>query len=177
MSLKPIVYAAMPIAWDLGEAKNGSDQVAVVFQIIEHPTDAGRTTTWYGSFTDNSAKRTLESLRYCGLQGDDLIKMEGMGSRKVRIDMERDTYEGKTRLKVAWVTRYDTGGVKLNKVMEDKSRRGFAAKYKQLLAAMAALPPLPTDDTSRPKFDKEPQDSDDYYQDDPGPAEGGAPTF
>lgn len=132
-------HTAQPRSWDFGLTKNDRDQVAVEFEILEGE-DAGEFITWYGYFTDDTEARTIDSLRNCGWQGDDLTELKGMGSRKVQLVIEDETYEGKVHSRVRWVNRFGGNGVQLAKTMDAQRRRELAARLRGLAASTPALP-------------------------------------
>jgi uncharacterized membrane protein YgcG len=85
-------------------------QIAVEFQIEDHPEFAGETITWIGHFTDATAERSLESLQVAGWQGEDVSELKGVPGNEVLPDVvslacDVDDYDGKQRLKVQWVNR------------------------------------------------------------------------
>jgi hypothetical protein len=123
-------YTAHAVQWDWGFA--GTDkkrQIAVQFEILEGPY-AGYTITWFGFFTEKTMQRTIESLRYCGWQDDDIIKMEGMGTLQVQIVVGHEEWEGKPRAKVRWVNRLGGGTIKLESPMDMAQKRLFAAEMR-----------------------------------------------
>lgn len=139
--LKVGKHTGIARSWDFGETDKGTEQVAVEFEVLEGE-DAGEFITWYGFFTDDTEDRTLESLRACGWQGDDVTDLQGMGSRKVQLVVEDELYQGKTHSRVRWVNRVGGNGVRLKKTMAPETKRMLAAR---LRAKAAALPALPAD--------------------------------
>lgn len=114
-----------------GTTKNGNDQVVVVFEIIDGPC-MGRRLTWFGYFTKDTTKRTLESLRYCGWKGDDLMALPNQEiDQEVQLVVKHETYEGKTHARIAWVNNPGGGGVKLANPMGESARRTFAARMRE----------------------------------------------
>ena len=68
-------YRGRPVRAALGTSSKGTEQIAVEFELIE---PAGERMTWYGFFTEATTDRTIESLRHCGWQGNDLsVFVEG----------------------------------------------------------------------------------------------------
>jgi len=135
----------------LCESKNGKKQVAVRFQILDGAY-AGRTITWYGFFTTKTWERTTESLRYCGFRGNDILDVERQELRQpVSLTVEHDTYDGKTRAKVAWVNAQGGGVLKISQLDEAK-RAEFAGLMSSKLAEVpehdvpAVAAPSPADD-------------------------------
>lgn len=128
-------------SFDFGKAAKGTEQVAVEFEILDGP-EAGRCLTWFGFFTEATTERTIESLRYAGWQGDDITTLDGLGSRRVSLVVEHESYNGKVIAKVQWVNRFGgMGVVKLKQPMDEKQKRQFAAKMKGFAASVPALPP------------------------------------
>lgn len=128
-------YTARAVQWDWGTTKDGKEQVAVQMEIVEGQFQ-GWCITWYGYFTDKTKQRTIESLKYMGWRGDDIMTMTGMGDLlcQIVVDHEQQT-EGKRAgewvAKVRWVNRLGGGGpIKLDRPMDMAAKRMFAAKLK-----------------------------------------------
>ncbi len=140
-------------------ASTGTAQVVMVFEVVEGDW-AGRRLTWFGFFTDNSWARTVESLRYCGFQGDDLetVNRQDLG-HQVSICVEHQTTDaGKTYARVAWVN--ESGGVKLADPMTGDQVRMFAAQFRSRIAGLGG--------SARPATSR----SGGYDSGPPHPAEG-----
>jgi len=86
----------------LCESKNGTPQVAVVFEVSDD-AHKGESITWYGFLTPAAMKRTLEGLRYTGWRGNDLGDLSGIGDAECEIVVQGEEWEGRTTLKVRWV--------------------------------------------------------------------------
>lgn len=112
-----------------GKAKTGTRQVLVHFEVLD-ADHAGDILPWFGYFTDDTVKRTLESLRYCGWKGDDIQQL-GPLDQVVSIKVEHNTHEGKTYARVAFVNRMGAGRVKLADPLSSDEMRQFAAMVKQ----------------------------------------------
>lgn len=98
-------YVAVARSFDFGVTDNDNNFIKVGFEIIEGEYK-GQFISWFGYFTKETAKRTVESLRYCGWSGDKISEeMPGMGTQKVRIVVGEDEYDGKKRLRVNWVNK------------------------------------------------------------------------
>lgn len=175
---------ARAVEADLGTTNNGKEQIAVCFRILEGPDD-GQHITWYGYFSDAAQQRTLESMRHCGWEGDDIAainpqNMCGLDANEVQLVIEHDTYNGKTAAKVQWVNKTGAGGVALNSRMDDAQRRAFAARMKGAAiasrkaaggngnGAKAAAPAKPRT-APGPMPRPTGQRGDAYEDDDPGP--------
>jgi hypothetical protein len=140
-------YKARAIEATLGLTNGNKEQVGVLFEILEGD-QAGARITWYGYFHGTTpekgaknAKRTLESLRACGWKGDDLTNLDGVTECEVELQVERDTYEGKERAKVAWVNKI--GGIAMKSPLTGGAAQAFAAKMRGLAMSVKAEVPEP----------------------------------
>lgn len=133
-------HAARAIDVGLATADTGSEQIAVLFEVTEGECQ-GEQITWYGYFTEKTTKRTIESLRHCGWQGNDLAALtaEDMPN-EVTLVCEDDTYNGETRVKVKWVNRLGSG-LAVKARMDSSAAASFAARMKG--ACMAIKPSAP----------------------------------
>ncbi|HVY62177.1 MAG TPA: DUF669 domain-containing protein [Planctomycetota bacterium] len=130
-------YRARAIEAQLGETKTGKEQVVVRFELLNDGFE-GQTITWFGVFaTDKMAKRILEGLRACGWRGTDIGDLSGVTDCDVEIEVEHNTWEGKTSARVKWVNRIG-GGPAVTPLAPDKAR-AFAARMKAL--ATTVKPP------------------------------------
>jgi hypothetical protein len=141
--INPGRYAARAVATELGLTKGGNDQIAVELELAdgEH---SGERIVWYGYFTEKTAKRTVESLRICGWNGDDIAAspLPGLGSREVEIVVEmEDDLEGVPRARVRWINRAGGAGIAMKTPMDDARKRQFAASMRGLANATPTLPP------------------------------------
>lgn len=112
--------------WALGHSSNGTEQIAVLFDYVD--SEGPQTITWFGYFTEAACDRTIEALRYCGWEGDDFGRLEGLDKNEVELVLENDTYEGKTRLKVQWVNRL--AALALKAPMDSNQIAAFAARMR-----------------------------------------------
>lgn len=120
-----------------GSTKGGDPQICVNFEIVSGP-HAGHRVAWYGYFTEKTAKRTVESLRYCGFKGDDLMgALAQKLDNQVSIKIEHNEYQGKVSERVAWVNQPGGPGVRLQAPMNTADLRSFSARMK---ASVAGVP-------------------------------------
>jgi len=143
--IPPGKYRARAVEAALGLTESGKEQVAVLFEVTEGGF-AGYRLTWYGYFHGRdpqtalkNQKRTIESLRYCGWQGNDLDDLSGIDANEVQIVVERDVYEGRVRSKVAWVNRLGAG-LALQKPLPPDQAKAFAARMKGLCMQITPEP-------------------------------------
>jgi hypothetical protein len=129
----PLVTENGQVWAQFGRAKNGTEQVLVTYEILSGEF-AGQRLPWFGYFTKNTYERTIESLRYSGLRGDDISKaVDGPMEQEVTIQVEHNEWEGKVHSRVAFVNKAGGGGVKLADPMKSDELRKFAAKMKTSL--------------------------------------------
>ncbi len=118
----------------LAFAKNDTRQVCALFEITSGP-HVGERLVWFGFFTKDAGKRTVESLRIMGLKGNDLGALETTPlDQRVSIKVGHDEWEGKVRARVDFVNAPGGGMVKLNKPMSKDEIRKFAAMMRDSLA-------------------------------------------
>lgn len=121
-------YVGRAHGYKFGESDKGSEFIAVEFS-IEEGEHKGARLSWRGFFTDKTAQRTIEALRYCGWAGDDLTNLDGLGTNLVQLVIEPEEYEGKTYARIKWVNRL---GVVIKNEMDAPKRAAFAARMKGL---------------------------------------------
>lgn len=124
-------HKAKVVDFEFGTA-NGKEQVALMFQITSGEHE-GKSIAWFGYFTEKTAERTMESLRYCGWHTDTLADLSGVTDNEVEIVVEDETYEGKTRSKVKWVNR--ASKLNLKDKMDANALQAFAARMRGLAIA------------------------------------------
>jgi hypothetical protein len=131
-------HKARPIDCALGMTGTGKEQVAILFELVDGSPER---ITWYGYFTDGTFERTIESLRYLGWRGTDLIEFHhGLPAgveNEVDIVVEDEADQnGEPKRKVKWIN--SGGGVAVKSVLDDAQARAFAARMKARVAALQA---------------------------------------
>jgi len=124
--IEPGYYKAKAVSAALGYTNNGTEQVAMLVDMI----DTGSQMTWYGYFTEKTTDRTLESLMIAGWDGESLVAFEGLGTEEFVAVVEEDNYNGESRTRISWINRARSGGPKLNNPMDDVQLQNFAQKMK-----------------------------------------------
>lgn len=130
-------YPAIVDSYQWGKTNAGKQQIVVTFKIIGEEC-RGQRIPWFGVFTDNTWKRVLESLRYCGWKGDDLNNLGNL-DQEVEIQVEHSEWDGKTNARVSWVNQPGGGTIKLNNPMDDSEVAKFAAKMKKRAAKVGEV--------------------------------------
>jgi hypothetical protein len=122
---------------ELSMSSTGKEQVAVTFEV-----EGQGTITWYGYFTEDAVKWTLDALENCGFTGDDITALEQCKGHEAEIVVEDDEYKGKVRSKVKWVN--SAGGPRLAP-MTKAGKVDFANKLKGKLRARVEAKKEPGD--------------------------------
>jgi len=133
-----------PIQWGPGTDKSPFT-AAVNFEVINGPC-AGQKITAFLYFGDtvsksgkSTAERSIESLRACGFTGDDIDKFSDQNPDiEVQIVVEHETYQGKTRAKVAWINAASRGFT-FEKPLDTRSLRKYSAQFKSALKGIPAV--------------------------------------
>lgn len=117
--------------------KNRTKQVLINFRITTPGEHTGRIVPWFGYFTKDSARRTVESLRSCGFKGESLLELDRQPlDQEVQLQIETDSYENDkgttvTRSRVAWVNSLGAGSIKLKDPMGESELRTFDAMMRE----------------------------------------------
>ncbi len=125
-------YRARAVEGALGHTEGGNPQLAVQFTLLDDDVQ-GQTIAWYGYFTEKTQERTVQALRYCGWQGDDLTDLSGIDANEVQIVVDHEEYNGVTRAKVQWVN--DGAGLRMKSRMSQGDAAAFAAKMRGAIVA------------------------------------------
>lgn len=151
--------------WDLGISSTGNEQIAIMFEIVEGE-HAGKTRTWFGSFSDAAIDRTLDSMRHCGWDGDSLATIDGLGANEVEIVIEQEEYQGKLNEKVRWVNK--PAALKLKHQLTGAARDAFASKLRgKVIAHKQKYGPQPAP-AAKPANGAQRQQHEPGAYDDPG---------
>lgn len=146
-------YVAKAVQAELGHAKTGSEMIAVLFEITEGEY-TGQRITWWGYFTEKTAKRTVESLKYTGWRGD-WESWDGLGTKRVELDVQEEADgQGGVRMRVQWVNPVSI--IKKENAMSAPQRVAFASKMRGLVTqvltgAEGAPPPAAPQRPSQPQ--------------------------
>ena len=130
-------YRAQAVDGHLGYTSKGNEQMVVKFVLVGGPHD-GQQITWFGFFSESCFDRTIQSLRTCGWEGDDLSVMAGLDANEVELVVEHNDYKGKVTPTVRWVNQ-PGGGAGMSPVQA----KNFAESVKQRIASMSQTEPEP----------------------------------
>lgn len=116
-------FEARVVDYAVSKTKKGHPMAMIRFK-YETPEGAEAEINWYGTFASEKASEiTMEALAVCGMNTNnpaDLAKGAGSGildeQRAVSITLKEETYDGKTRVKVAYVN--PVGGAGFRDKME-----------------------------------------------------------
>jgi hypothetical protein len=125
-------YIARAKSFQYGTASSGTEQVGVEYEIVDGEY-AGHRITGYFSFTDAAAPYTFTKLRNSGWRGDDLEKLDCLGSVDVELVIVKDTYNGQAKTKVSFVNVPGGSGVGMKSPMTDT--KSFAERMRGLTIA------------------------------------------
>jgi len=110
-----------------GRANTDTVQVGMTFEILDGEY-SGHRLPWYGYWTKNSWERTVQSLRYCGFTGNDLMDLNNQDlSNEVSVKVEHEDYDGETYARIAWVNQGHSG-VRMANPMSIDELRMFSAR-------------------------------------------------
>jgi hypothetical protein len=137
-------YIAVARSWDVGESKEkGTPLVNVNYEIVAGP-NSGQFISGQHYITEGAVEFTIKALRASGWSGvncSDPNDLGGMGTRKVELVVEAESYEGKSYPKVKFVNA--PGGGFKPKPLDESKKRQLAAMLKVESAKVPVLPPDP----------------------------------
>lgn len=138
---QPGIYRARPLSpkATVCQASTGTYQVAAEFEILSQGYE-GERIWWYGFLTDKAMKNAVKGLRNCGWTGskwDEPIELDT--NAEVDLDIQNEEWEGKSKLKVAWVNKPgENGGAPVP--LEPAQLKAFAARMNGYLLAQGGAP-------------------------------------
>jgi hypothetical protein len=130
-------------AAQFAETKKGDEQIVLGFEIVDpaRPDDVGMHISYFGTFGPNSIDFTVDAIRACGWTGDDVSEVPALAeagqlATEVRLKIEHEVYEGKTRAKVKFVNKVGGGAkIKLERTLDDNRIKQFAASMRSRIRA------------------------------------------
>ncbi len=131
-------HRARAVEAKVGKASTGTPQIAILFAVKtpDGAQETGEEITGYLYLSDGAFQRTIEALRHCGWQGDDLSDLSSVGSQDCEIEVAEETYNGSASLKVKWVNALGRGGVFLKEEMGPQELKAFAAQMRGKVRAV-----------------------------------------
>jgi len=137
--ITPGTHRARALSAGLGYSSNGKEQVGVDFQILEGEHE-GEHITWWGYFTEATVDKTVEALRTCGWEGDDLCDLTGIEKNHVDLVVQAKEFtnpktgEVRDGVEVRWINR--AGGMQMRDKMDQGQAAAFAAKMRGRVVAL-----------------------------------------
>lgn len=124
------------------QSKNGHPQLNLVLRVLEHvdgpePRNPGDEFIMFKTIVLNSPESVqyaVDSLRLLGMQNDDIMNPQGLGSLKARCVEVFDTYNGKSR----WSAKYINPPTFQAKAMDEDTADEFQALLNNALAQTEA---------------------------------------
>lgn len=119
---------------DNGGEEGGKPKVILSLRVVDGP-DTGVNLTSYHYLTEAAAPYTMKALKALGWTGTKLSKAmaDGLGSRKAQAQLKVETYEGKTREKVAGIFEIKARGPK--NPVEASDLDNFDALFEDIAAS------------------------------------------
>lgn len=147
MSIPAGSYRAKAVAGSeqYGQTKNGNDQIVLSMDLL----DIGETVSVFLYFSDAAAPHSIKRLRRAGWSGDDLSNLVGLGSVECSVSVKYEDYQGEQKMKV----EIESGGtVVLETQLDDKAKKAFGAKFRELAKATPkpVAQPAATNGTAKP---------------------------
>lgn len=121
----------------------GTPQLLTYFELLEDEW-RGDVLPWLAFFTPNTSERTLQQMRNTGWRGESIDDMTGFGDFEVELVVVHETYQEKTRARVAWVNRPGGFRIEMEKKMDGEARKAFAEQLRAQAAAIPAVKAPPT---------------------------------
>lgn len=113
-----------------------SPQKSVKLRIIEGDR-TGEEVTYWGPLHENSQQFTAEALRTMGWSCNDITVCEGLGSVKVAVVEQEETYESGGKTKTA--KKYQIWPAEGKATIDEGERESFAKQFKALAAGVKPI--------------------------------------
>ncbi|HEY2735947.1 MAG TPA: hypothetical protein VGI70_18245 [Polyangiales bacterium] len=130
-------WKARAIEANLANADTGTPHVSILFRLVEGP-DEGQTIQWNGYLSDKALERSLESLRHCGWDSDNLSELASVTKNEVRLVVEHEVSQqgesvGKVFARVRWVNAADA--LRVRNPMSPGDKAAFAERMRGAVIA------------------------------------------
>lgn len=117
-----------------GTTANGHDQIVVDFDL----PDIGEKVSVFLFFSEKAAPYSIKKLRAAGWRGNDLSNLDGLGEQECVVRVSHETYNGEQKMKTDIVVG---GTITLDRPLDDKGKKAFAARFKSLAASAPSAAP------------------------------------
>lgn len=125
---------AVPGSGTFGNSSGGKDCLEVQLKVVEGQHEGSRVRAWLYFSTDESARRSMESMRYlgCTFPGDDPTNLAGLGDSEAEMVFEHEEYKGEVKGKVKWI---NSGGATMDpeQRMNEGQKQAFKSRMQALL--------------------------------------------
>jgi hypothetical protein len=134
MSIAAGTYRAVAVAGSeqYGQTKTGTDQIVLDVDLI----DLGERVSVFLYFSEKAAPHSMKRLRAAGWTGTDLANLEGLGSQECSVVVKYEEYQGEQKVKVEIMAG---GTITLENKLDDKGKKAFGAKFRDLAKASAPV--------------------------------------
>lgn len=95
-------YNAKALSASLSQTSKGDPQLEIRCEITEGDL-AGSNITYFGYFSEKALPITFKAMRTAGWQGDNVEDLTSINGGEISIAVIQDTYNGKTKNKIAWI--------------------------------------------------------------------------
>jgi hypothetical protein len=145
MSIEGGTYRAKAIAGSeqYGTTSNNHDQIVIDFDLL----DIGERVSVFLVFSEKAAPHSIKRLRVAGWSGDDLSNLVGLGSTECEILVKYEDYQGQQKMKTEIVSG---GTVTLKTQFDDKTKKAFGAKFRDLAKATPKPTAQASNGTTKP---------------------------
>lgn len=133
-------------------------RAAMKLRVMEGDYD-GWEGVWFGYCSPKAWENTIEQLRACGFEGDDVDQANSQDlGQPVRIVIEHEEYDGKTYARVGYIVESGSGAlIESLEPLKPEEMRNFAAEMK---ARMTGSGPAALPSSGRSGGDPGPSDAD-----------------
>jgi hypothetical protein len=133
----------------IGSSSTGKPEICIIFQNV----DGAKKHRYDGYLTEDAAEFTMQNLRTCGWQGDNLIELDGcncneMLPAEVELVLQEEEYEGNSRWKIRFINDPGFMRASVKNEMDRKAKLALSAKLKGLAAGTKKSPPAKSQRTA-----------------------------
>lgn len=98
-------YTAQYVGHVHGTSSTGKEQIELEWRVTDGPYEGEKIRSWHYFSTDKAAEISFKALENAGWDGEDIFRLNGLGSVPVEIVVKSEEYQGKMRSRVQWVNK------------------------------------------------------------------------